>query len=134
MRFILAAFAAIATLGIVTAAFASNNVLVFPDGAMGKVTFDGKLHNEKLGTGKCMECHKDNQPFAMKKPGDEGATKITAPHKPGEFCGACHDGTKSFDQMNCMKCHKKDAPSAGGYGAPAAGYGAPAGGYGKQVF
>ncbi|MEK7333266.1 MAG: hypothetical protein AAB017_07810, partial [Nitrospirota bacterium] len=72
-------------------AFASNNMLEFAGGSQGKVTFDGKMHNQKLGAGKCMECHKNNQPFPMKKPGAEGAAKIAAPHKAGEFCGTCHD-------------------------------------------
>jgi c(7)-type cytochrome triheme protein len=123
MRTALILLTTIATLGILSVAFASNNVIVFEDGAMGKITFDGKMHNEKLGSGKCMDCHMNNEPFPMKKPGAEGSVKVTAPHKPGEFCGTCHDGNKAFNQMNCMKCHKKGEPAAGGYGAPSGGYG-----------
>lgn len=108
MRSALIVLMMIAALGLVTSAFASNNVLEYPGGPDGKVTFDGKMHNQKLGAGKCMECHKGNVPFPMKKPGQEGASKITAPHKPGEFCGSCHDGKKAFNQEgNCVKCHKK---------------------------
>ena len=41
----------------------------------------------------------------MKKPGAEGAAKIAAPHKAGEFYGTCHDGKKAFaqDAANCGK-------------------------------
>lgn len=97
----------IIALAFVGSAFASKNVLEFAGGSLGKVTFDGKMHNEKLGN-KCMECHKGNVPFPMKKPGAEGAAKIAAPHKAGEFCFACHDGKKAFTfEGNCAKCHKK---------------------------
>jgi c(7)-type cytochrome triheme protein len=107
MRLIPTIFVLISISGLFTSIFASENVLVFYDGAMGKVIFDGKMHNEKLGPGKCMECHKDNVPFPMKRPGAEGAAKITAPHKPGVFCGTCHDGKKAFSQFDdCSKCHK----------------------------
>lgn len=72
----------------------------FAGGDEGKVTFDGKTH--ATAGQKCNNCHP--KVFKMKK----GATKITAPHKPGEFCGSCHDGTKAFAQEgNCGKCHKK---------------------------
>ena len=88
--------------------YASMKTLEFAGGAQGKVVFDGKMHNTKLGAGKCMECHKSNTPFPMKAPGAEGSAKITAPHKVGEFCGTCHDGKKAFLQEgNCDKCHKK---------------------------
>jgi hypothetical protein len=36
--------------------------------------------------------------------------KITGPHKPGEFCGVCHNGEVAFlqtDGKNCARCHKK---------------------------
>ena len=73
----------------------------YAGGAQGKVVFDGKTHADK-GL-KCNDCH--TKIFQMKK----GAAKITAPHKAGEFCGACHDGKKAFGQEepNCGKCHKK---------------------------
>ncbi len=77
----------------------------FAGGKQGKVVFDGKTHADK-GL-KCNDCH--TKIFPMKKPGAEGSAKITAPHKPGEFCGTCHDGKKAFAQTeeNCGKCHKK---------------------------
>jgi c(7)-type cytochrome triheme protein len=105
-------------LALVSAAFAGMNVLEYKGGDLGKVTFDGKLHNAKLGPGKCMECHKDNTPFAMKKPGTEGCLKITKEdHVAGKYCGTCHDGTKEVggtkvfgwqEGSDCTKCHKKE--------------------------
>jgi c(7)-type cytochrome triheme protein len=75
----------------------------FPDGAMGKVVFDGKVHADK-GL-KCNDCH--TKIFQMKK----GSTKITmADMNAGKNCGECHNGTKAFaskDAANCAKCHKK---------------------------
>jgi c(7)-type cytochrome triheme protein len=105
-------------LALVSAAFAGMNVLEYKGGDLGKVTFDGKLHNTKLGAGKCMECHKGNIPFAMKKPGTEGSVKITKEdHVAGKYCGTCHDGTKEVggakvfgwqEGSDCTKCHKKE--------------------------
>lgn len=71
----------------------------FEGGAMGKVVFDGKTHAD-AGL-KCMDCHP--KIFAMKR-----EVKVTAPHKAGEFCFTCHDGSKAFEfKGNCAKCHKK---------------------------
>ena len=76
----------------------------FAAGPMGKVTFDGKTH-AAAGL-KCNDCH--TKIFKMKK----GADKITmAAINKGEFCGACHNGTKAFkasDPAKCATCHKKD--------------------------
>lgn len=77
---------------------------------MGKVTFDSKTHKDaKLS---CKDCHP--QPFGpMAKHAER--IKIPVPHKTGEDCGTCHDGTKAFsqtDEASCKKCHKKEA---GGY-------------------
>jgi c(7)-type cytochrome triheme protein len=103
---------------LVASAFAGMGVYEYKDGDMGKVIFDGKLHNTKLGPGKCMECHKGNIPFAMKKPGTEGSAKIMkADHVAGKFCGTCHDGNKEVSGIkvfgwqegsDCTKCHKKE--------------------------
>ncbi len=74
----------------------------YAGGKDGKVVFSGDSHK----VNKCNECHKDGLFKAMKK----GSVKITAPHKAGEFCGACHDGKKAFNEEgNCAKCHKKAA-------------------------
>jgi c(7)-type cytochrome triheme protein len=107
-----------AALALVASSFAGMNVYEYKDGDLGKVTFDGKLHNAKLGPGKCMECHKGNTPFAMKKPGTEGCVKVTkADHVAGKYCGTCHDGTKEVggtkvfgwqEGSDCTKCHKKE--------------------------
>ncbi len=107
-----------AAIVLVASAFAGMGVYEYKDGDMGKVTFDGKLHNAKLGPGKCMECHKGNTPFAMKKPGTEGCVKVTkADHVAGKYCGTCHDGTKEVggtkvfgwqEGSDCAKCHKKE--------------------------
>jgi len=100
-------------LTLTSSAFAGMNALKYKGGDVGEVTFDGKAHNTKLGPGKCMECHKGNTPFGMKKPGAEGSAKITkADHVDGKFCGVCHDGTKAFawkEGSDCAKCHKKTA-------------------------
>ena len=95
MRSLLIVLGLVVAIALVATAFAGMNVYEYKDGDMGKVTFDGKLHNTKLGPGKCMECHKGNTPFAMKKPGTEGSVKIMkADHVAGKYCGTCHDGTK----------------------------------------
>jgi len=101
----------IQTLLVVAAAFAFfGSAMATPPGKtveyatpMGKVVFDGKVHADK-GL-KCTDCH--TKIFQMKK----GAAKMKmAAINKGEFCGACHNGTKAFkasDPANCKKCHKK---------------------------
>ncbi|MBI5042954.1 MAG: hypothetical protein HZC10_03810 [Nitrospirae bacterium] len=97
--------AAIAFVGNVMAV-PPEKTLEFAGGAMGKIIFDGKVHADK-GL-KCNDCH--TKPFPMKGPNKEGSVKITAPHKIGEFCGACHNGEKAFSVVkDCAKCHKKAA-------------------------
>lgn len=72
----------------------------YAGGDAGKVVFNGQTHAD--AGGKCPDCHP--KLFPMKT----GSVKITAPHPAGEFCGACHDGTKAFNQEgNCEKCHTK---------------------------
>ena len=101
------AFALIFILAAV--ALASMKTLEFPDGAQGKVTFDGKMHNQRLGPGKCATCHGKGIPY--KAPGAEGSLKMTmADMNAGKNCGMCHDGTTAFsvkDAANCARCHKK---------------------------
>jgi len=75
----------------------------FAGGPQGKVSFSGKAHADK-GL-KCGDCH--TKVFPMKK--TEGVFKM-AEMKEGKHCGACHNGTKTFnttDAANCAKCHKK---------------------------
>lgn len=108
----------IAALALVTSAFAGMTVNEYKNSTFGKVIFDGKLHNDKLGPGKCAECHKmpEGVPFAMKKQGMEGSAKITsAEHVSGKYCITCHNGTKAFamytpDFSTCAKCHKPAGP------------------------
>jgi c(7)-type cytochrome triheme protein len=74
---------------------------VWKGGGAGKVTFDSKDH--KIRGGSCIKCHPDI--FIMK-----GNAKITmADIYDNRYCGACHNGVKSFDskiQENCTRCHK----------------------------
>ena len=95
---------AVAFVGSAMAVPPGKNV-EFKGGAMGKVTFDGKIHADK-GL-KCNDCHKDKTPFEMKK----GTAKIKmADHNAGKLCFSCHNGTKAFaSKENCAKCHKKAA-------------------------
>lgn len=64
---------------------------------MGKVTFSIDTH--KAAGNKCGDCHP--KVWAMKA----GEGKNPAPHKAGENCGVCHDGTKAPNK--CDNCHKK---------------------------
>ncbi|MFZ3123389.1 MAG: c(7)-type cytochrome triheme domain-containing protein [Thermodesulfovibrionales bacterium] len=112
MRKFTIAVALIIAVAFVGSAFASSpgKTVEYAGGDAGKVVFDGKTHNTRLGPGKCMECHKGNVPFAMKK----GSFKMPKEdHVPGKLCGTCHDGTKAFGQEkpeDCAKCHQKSAP------------------------
>jgi c(7)-type cytochrome triheme protein len=117
MRLLTIVLGLFAALTLVASAFAGMNVLEYQGGDQGKVIFDGKAHNAKLGPGKCMECHKGNVPFAMKKPDAEGSIKIKKEdHVAGKYCGTCHDGSKEVggvkvfgwqEGSDCTKCHKK---------------------------
>ena len=77
----------------------------FEGGGAGKVVFDSAVH---AGKGlKCADCHTKPKLFEMKK----GKDKLTMKDmNEGKFCGACHDGKKSFSvkaPADCAKCHKK---------------------------
>jgi c(7)-type cytochrome triheme protein len=71
---------------------------------LGPVTFSHDTHasQQKL---KCTDCH--TKLFKMKK----GDSKMTqAAFGEGKYCGACHDGKKTFSataKADCGKCHKK---------------------------
>ncbi len=101
---ILAVFLAL-TLSIGNALAVPAGKVEFAGGALGKVTFDAKVHADK-GL-KCADCHTTPKLFEMKK----GKNKITmADMNTGKFCGACHDGKKAFSvkaPADCVKCHKK---------------------------
>ncbi len=67
---------------------------------MGTVTFSSDAHVAK-GLN-CMDCHKSI--FKMAK----GSLKQPIPHKIGEACGSCHNGTRAFSvKKDCKQCHKK---------------------------
>ncbi len=69
--------------------------------ASGNVVFDGTVHSKI----KCNECHAAL--FKMKKGANPATMKDM---EAGKSCGACHNGTKAFnqkDEANCGKCHKK---------------------------
>ena len=104
-KFIVSALTSLAVVMFVGSAMAvpSGKTLEFDGGALGKVTFSGKVHADK-GL-KCGDCH--TKIFKMKK----GADKMTmADINAGKYCGTCHNGEKAFkssDAANCGKCHKK---------------------------
>jgi c(7)-type cytochrome triheme protein len=96
----LAAFAFVGT----AIALPPGKTAVYPDGAMGKVTFSGDVHGMKHGL-KCTDCHP--KIFAMKK---ESFKETKEDHGKDVYCGVCHNGTKAFSQTDakdCGKCHKK---------------------------
>lgn len=100
--------ALIIAVAFVGSAFASppGKTVEYAGGDAGKVVFDGNTHGVKQGM-KCNDCHP--KLFQMKK----GSFKMPCPHKADEFCGVCHDGKKTFGQIEpdtCAKCHQKSAP------------------------
>ena len=105
MRITVLLLTVLIAVAFVGSAFAvpAGKTVEFAGGAMGKVTFDGKIHADK-GL-KCGDCH--TKIFKMKK----GSEKITmADMNAGKNCGTCHNGEKAFkssDTANCGKCHKK---------------------------
>ena len=99
--FILTLLVAVAFVGSVLAV-PSDKKIEYPDGSVGKVVFDGKVHADK-GL-KCTDCH--TKIFQMKK----GAKITMADMNAGKYCGTCHNDGKAFkssDPANCGKCHKK---------------------------
>lgn len=105
MRILIAVLAILIAVVFVGSAMAvpPGKTVEYKGGALGKVTFDGKIHADK-GL-KCNDCH--TKIFQMKK----GTAKMKmADINAGKFCGECHNGTKAFkasDAANCAKCHKK---------------------------
>jgi c(7)-type cytochrome triheme protein len=82
--------------------------IVFDKGAMGKVTFKGKVHAD--AGAKCPDCHKPDLFPKMKK----GTVEIKMKDiYEGKLCGACHDGKEHLGKVvfeaksNCKKCHVK---------------------------
>ena len=105
-KFFVLALVVIVTVAMSVTAFAvpAGKTVEFEGKGAGKVVFDGKAHADK-GL-KCADCHQSGI-FKMKKGADVMTMKDM---EGGKFCGACHNGTKSFDvkdKANCGKCHKK---------------------------
>jgi len=77
--------------------------LTFSPKGASKVVFSHQMHVTVKGL-KCSGCH--YHVFQMTKGSYKmDMSKITK----GDFCGKCHNGTKSFDvkdKTNCAKCHK----------------------------
>jgi c(7)-type cytochrome triheme protein len=89
---------AVAGVGIATA-IPPGRTIEMKSGPMYKVILDGNTHVNKAV--QCNECHP--KLFKMKN----GSTKVPAPHRPGEYCGVCHDGKRAFNQADhCGKCHQ----------------------------
>jgi c(7)-type cytochrome triheme protein len=63
---------------------------------MGDVTFNHKVHGEKVG---CAACHPTEPPAKFALGGKDPAHKL---------CGGCHGEKKMGPQASkCMECHKK---------------------------
>jgi len=95
---VLSAFCATAALAV-----PPGRTLEFDKSPMGKVIFDGKLHNDAAKS--CAQCHNKDTFPAMKK----GTVTITMDEiYAGKQCGICHNGQLAFDAKgNCARCHKK---------------------------
>lgn len=116
MKIRVLAFAIIIAIALTGTAFSvpPGKTMVFPDGKIGPVTFDGKVH--KLAGAKCKDCH-NGEVFPKMK----DAKKVPGPPKikmkdiyAGKSCGACHNGEKQINgktvfkaKKNCKKCHIK---------------------------
>lgn len=96
-----------ATLILVCAALAlavpASKKLEFSKSSMGKVVFDGAIHNKAAKS--CKECHNKDTFPKMK----QGTVNITMNEiYAGKLCGICHNGERAFDAKgNCNRCHKK---------------------------
>ncbi len=79
-----------------------GRTVIFRGGSMGKVVFDGRVHNE--AGYHCMKCH--NQYFIPRI----GAAAIAyADHTARrQYCFGCHDGGRAFDALrSCNRCHTR---------------------------
>lgn len=81
-----------------------GRTLSFDTSPMGKVTFDGKIHQE-AGL-KCADCHNEKMFPKMK----QGTVKITMEEiYAGRLCGVCHNGQRAFAaQGACNRCHLRE--------------------------
>ncbi len=95
-KVILFAVLILVCVALVGTAFAVKTTKVI-ETSNGNVTLSADAHKAK-GIG-CMDCHKSTFKMAA------GALEMKFPHKAGESCSVCHDGTKAF--KDCGKCHIK---------------------------
>lgn len=102
-QMILALFAVLLCAGLASAV-SPGMVLEFDDNPMGKVIFDGKVHQE-AGTA-CKDCHNKEMFPKMK----QGTVEITmAEIYAGRLCGVCHNGERAFGTTgNCNRCHIRE--------------------------
>jgi c(7)-type cytochrome triheme protein len=86
------------------AAVAPGMLLEFSNSPMGKVLFDGAVH--QAAGFSCQDCHNDWLFPKMK----QGTTTITmAEITSGRMCGGCHNGVEAFaPEGNCERCHIKN--------------------------
>jgi len=84
-------------------AVAPGTVIEFNNSPMGKVIFDGKLHQEAGNI--CKDCHNQEMFPKMK----QGTVQITMEEiYAGRLCGVCHNGKRAFAPAgNCDRCHIK---------------------------
>lgn len=80
-----------------------SKTIEFSGSSMGKVVFDGELHNKHAES--CKECHNKDTFPKMK----QGTVEITMERiYAGELCGVCHNGQRAFSAKgNCNRCHKR---------------------------
>lgn len=85
----------------VAGAVPPDMILEFGNSPMGKVIFDGAIH-QQAGFA-CQDCHNDWLFPQMK----QGTVKMTMDDiRAGRWCGACHDGIRAFaPEGNCKRCH-----------------------------
>jgi len=76
-------------------------VLEFSDSPMGKVIFDGAVHQAAGFV--CQDCHNKWLFPKMQK----GTVHLTMDEiRAGQLCGACHNGRDAFaPEGNCSRCH-----------------------------
>ncbi|GIU73179.1 MAG: hypothetical protein KatS3mg004_0266 [Bryobacteraceae bacterium] len=141
MRALLAGLccAALAAQAPKTPAPSAPETITLRDAALGAVTFNHKLHDQRTG-GKCQTCHhaskpekpetRPNQPCrdCHTKPPSAGmkTSRQAAFHNPTAQSGVCIDCHKKQAAaagkapLKCAECHRKEAkPVAGGrYGQP----------------
>jgi len=101
---VLISFILVAAVATDVLAVPKGRTLTFDKAPMGKVVFDGTVHNNAAPKG-CRECH--NPQLFPKQ--EQGTVSIHMKNiYAGEQCGFCHNGKRAFRaQGNCKRCHKR---------------------------